>query len=285
MWRLRVEYGKNAWLEARPGSVTLSTRFDTLLYPYAIVRSIARILYEEARKAPEGKRGDHVAGVVGGRGFERRLERMIRSHRVTLEEPFRVDLGWFRLEVGEERLDFEIDREAAEDALAPLGAAEWPRGVPWPAYAPKTRVGDVRAFIHLYCDTPWLRDMVEARALIGMGPAGEEYARRIEELVECHEELASWGLLLRKPKSTELCAPKPVVFAVFPLLHYARNMPYNMLLFLEDPALHANTELLDAVTGLLASMVEKGAALVLHGDGAERVYRDIKARGVQAILA
>ncbi len=284
MWRLRVEYGK-AWLEARPGAVTLSTRFHTLLYPYAITRSVARILYEEARRAPEGKRGDHIAGVLGGKGFEKRLERVLRAHKATIEEPFLVDLGWLRIQYKEGQIDFDVDREAAEDALAPLGTSEWPRGVPWPAYAPKTRVGDVRALLHLYCETPWLRDLVEARAVIGLGGVSEAYTRKVEELIECHEELASWGLLLRKPKANELCAPKPVVFAVFPLLHYARNPPHNLMLMVEDPGLHANTELLDAITELLAALAERGASIVLHGEAAERVYRGIRERGVPGIHA
>jgi hypothetical protein len=121
--------------------------------------------------------------------------------------------------------------------------------------------------------------------VIGLGGVPEQYPKRIEELIECHEELASWGLVLRRPKSMELCSPKPVVFAVFPIIHYARNPPHNLLLFLEDPGLHANTELLDAITETLAAMVDRGVGLVLQGEAAERVYRGIRERGAPGILA
>ncbi|AEM39780.1 hypothetical protein Pyrfu_1927 [Pyrolobus fumarii 1A] len=285
MWRVRIEYGRSSWLEARPGAVTLSTKFDTLLTPYAILHSLSRILFEEAGKAEEGKRGDHIAGVIGGKGFERRLFRLIAGHRVSIDESFLVDLGWLKLEVREDRLSFDVDREVAEDALAPLGSIGWPRGVPWPAFLPKTRVGDIRGFIHTYCETPWLRDMVEARTMIGLGNVNEGLVKKLEELIECHVELSSWGILLRKPKSMELCGLKPVIFAVFPLIHYARNMPYNLMLMIEDPGLHANTEMLDAITDVLAAMAEKGAAVVLHGEAAERIHRELRARGIPHILA
>ncbi len=285
MWRVRLEYGKRAWLEARWGTVTISTRFDSLLKPYAILHSISRILHEEARKAPEGRRGDHVAGALGGRGFERRLEALIRKHGVTLDEPFRVDLGWLKLEKSESGVSVDVDREAAEDAMAPLGSVEWPQGVPWPALAPRTRVGDIRALLHLYCDTPWLRDLVESRALIGLGGIDESYPKRVEQLIDCHEELAPWGLYLRKPKSNEHCAPKPVVFAVFPFIHYARNPPHNLMLMIEDPGLHANTELLDAISQLLAALADRGASIVVQGEAADYVYRVLRERGVPGIQA
>ncbi len=285
MWRVRLEYGRSAWLEARWGAATLSTKFDSLRVPYAILHTLSRILHEESRRAPEGKRGDHVAGVLGARGFEKRFWSRVRRHGVSIEEAFRVDLGWLKLEYSGERFDVEVDREAAEDALSPMGSIEWPQGVPWPALVPRTRVGDIRALLHLYCDTPWLRDLVESRALIGMGGVDETYPRRVEELVDCHEELASWGLMLRKPKSMEHCSPKPVVFAVFPLLHYARNTPHNLLLMIEDPGLHANTELLDALTRLLAAMADKGVGVVLQGEAADQVYRGLRERGVPGIHA
>ncbi len=287
MWKARIDYGRSYWLEAAYGKVTLSTKMPTLRLPYALLHHLAHTIHLVVSLEEDvEKRVDRLAGTLGGRGFEKSLL-IIAEHKykASIEDAFRVNLDWLELEYRDGRLRVSIDREKAAAALTGLGSYNWPMGVPWPTLIPKTREGELRAFLHTYCDTPWMRDMVEARKFLGLGAVDEGRIRRLEELIGCSVELSSWGVTARKYKSLEVCPMNPLVFVTLPFLHYARYPPHNLLLLVEDPTLHLNTEMTEALADILAALVEKGAGVVLWGEGAERLFKMLRERGVEYILA
>ncbi len=287
MWKLRIDYGKNYWLETLPGKVTLATKMPDLRLPYSILHVVAHTIHLAATLEDNiDKRIDRVAGALGGRGFEKTLlSRLSIVYKASVDENFRIDMDWLILEYREGRIHMKIDREKARAALTGIGSFKWPMGVPWPALIPKTREGELRALIHTFCDTPWMRDMVEARKFLGLGAVDKGLIRRVEERIGCSVELASWGINARKYKSSEVCPLTPAILAVLPFIHYALYPPHNLLVFAEDPALHLNTETMEALADMLVALTRKGAGIVLWGEGAERLYKMMQERGAECILA